>query len=378
MTDTRDIDIMRREIETIPDVVERQIRDQMPMIAELVQRLPGVASFGQEPPHVVLTGCGDSYFSGVATRLAFQEYGDVSARAIEALEFARYDVEGPANAAQRRVLIAVSYSGEVGRTIEAARAARAQGWHTIAITGRPDGRLAGVVDEVLLLDVPTLDTAPGTTTYVSLLVALSLTAAELAGARGRDDRRAELLAAVQAMPGLASQTLAMSASSSEALADVLADAALPTFLGAGPSRATAHFGAAKVFEGIQRPAIVEHLEEWAHLQYFASGPSMPTVVVAPDGPSLSRAEQLLAEMRFIETPGVLVTDRPDRGGPDVLIMPFATGAPEALSPLLSCLPIAYGVALLAARMSTSSYGFNSEEHEREHYETIHHLGPFED
>lgn len=178
------------------------------------------------------------------------------------------------------------------------------------------------------------------------------------------------------MPDLAGRTLGMAASPSEALPDGLADAALPTFIGAGPSLATAHFGAAKVLESIQRPALAEHLEEWAHMQYLTSGPSMPTVVVAPDGPSLSRAGQLLAEMRFIETPAVLVTDRPDLAGADVLVIPFAPGAPEALTPMLLCLSVAYGVALLATRLGTRSYGSRSEEQEREHYETIHHLGPF--
>jgi glucosamine 6-phosphate synthetase-like amidotransferase/phosphosugar isomerase protein len=256
-------------------------------------------------------------------------------------------------------------------------AARARGWHTLAVTGRPDGRLAGVVDDALILDVPTLGTSPGTSTYVSMLVALSLIAAELAGAAGLDERQADLVRALQAIPGLARQTHAMSAASSEMLAEVLSDAALPTFLGAGPSLATAHFGAAKVLESIQRPALAEHLEEWAHMQYFTSGPSMPTVVVAPEGPSLSRAERLLAEMHFIGTPTVLVTDRPDRAGRNTLAIPFAQGAPETLTPMLSCLPIAFGVALLAARLGTRSYGFRSEEHEREHYETIHDLGPIE-
>ena len=374
MTDARDIGIMRREIESIPDVIDRQIRDLGPHVAELLERLRH-SGLDDGPLRVVVTGCGDSYFAGIASRLAFSEIAGTDAVPTEALEFARYEAGDPTRGDLRRILIAVSYSGEVGRTIEAAMVARARGWRTIAVTGRLDGRLAGVVDDVLTLDVPTLGTSPGTSTYVSMLVALALIAAKLAEARGRNQAHAQLLGSLRAVPELAQRTLSMSAASAETLAGLLRDAELPTFLGAGPSLATAHFGAAKIFESVQRPALAEHLEEWAHEQYFVSGPTMPTIVVAPQGPSRSRADELLSEMRFIETPGVLVTD--DRAGvdPGVSVLPFAAGAPEALSPLLSCLPIAYAVALLATQLGTRSYGFRSEAHEREHYETIHRLGP---
>jgi fructoselysine-6-P-deglycase FrlB-like protein len=374
MTDTRDIGIMRREIETIPDVIDRQTQDVGPQVAELVERL-GRSGLDDGPLRVVVTGCGDSYFAAMASRLAFSEIAGTDAAAIEALEFARYEAGEQTPSDLRRILIAVSYSGEVGRTIEAAMVARARGWHTIAVTGRPDGRLAGVVDDVVGLDVPTLDTSPGTTTYVSLLVALALIASELAEARGRSQAHARFLESLRMVPELAQQTLSMSATAAEGLAELLRDAELPMFLGAGPSLATAHFGAAKIFEGVQRPALVEHLEEWAHLQYFVSGPKMPTIVVAPHGPSRSRADELLSEMHFIETPGVLVTDDSVGVDPAVRVLPFAAGAPEALSPLLSCLPLAYAVALLATQLGTRSYGFQSEAHEREHYETIHRLGP---
>jgi fructoselysine-6-P-deglycase FrlB-like protein len=103
MTDVRDIDIMRREIETIPDVLERQIRDQGPLVAELVRQLPGVRGSGQEPGRVVITGCGDSYFSGIATRLAFEAYAGVSAQPTEALEFARYEVRSPAGSQGKQI-----------------------------------------------------------------------------------------------------------------------------------------------------------------------------------------------------------------------------------------------------------------------------------
>ena len=40
--------------------------------------------------HIYITGCGDSYFAGLAARYAFARYAGVPTEALEALEFGRY------------------------------------------------------------------------------------------------------------------------------------------------------------------------------------------------------------------------------------------------------------------------------------------------
>src|SRR5207237_1961795 len=103
----------------------------------------------------------------------------------------------------------------------------------------------------------------------------------------------------------AGKTLDASAEPARRAAGLIATAPITTFLGAGPSRASAAFGAAKLFEGPQRYGVVQDLEEWAHEQYFVSGPTTPTVVVAPVGASRDRAAELLAELAFIGAPAIL-------------------------------------------------------------------------
>ena len=101
--------------------------------------------------------------------------------AVHALDLARYDVRylPPASA-----VLAISYSGKVGRTIEAAAQAAAFGVPVIALTGQADGPLAAAADRILPIDVPTLGFSPGTSTYIGMLCTLI----ELARRTSRDSR----------------------------------------------------------------------------------------------------------------------------------------------------------------------------------------------
>ena len=364
--DKRSILVMRDEIATIPDVIAEQVARLRPALRALADDI------GRGLEDLVLTGCGDSHYAGIATRLAFQRATGLRVAATEALEFVRYDVRYiPAEPLP--ALIAVSYSGEVGRTIEAAETARDMGWRTIAFTGRPDGRLARSVAAPILMEVPTLGFSPGTSTYVAMLSALLVLAAELARVRGRARQADALDDALARAPDLARATLALSEEPARRAAELLAQAPASTFIGAGPSRATAAFGAAKLFEGPQRHGVVQDLEEWAHEQYFISGPATPVVVVAPAGASRDRAGELLAEMAFIGAPSILVSDVVDDAAAlsAAVRLPIAAGLDEDTSPLLTCLPLAQAAFFVAEWLGTRSYGFPSVEHEQEHYATIH-------
>ncbi len=365
----RSIDVMRDELETIPGVIADQVERLTGPLADLVR-----ASGGAELPEIVLTGCGDSHFAGIAVTLAMERDAGVRCRALEALELTRYGVRYvPVPPSHPPLLLAISYSGEAGRTIEAASTARRFGWQVAALTGRPEGRLAGAATAPIVMDVPTLGFSPGTSTYVAMVTASLVLARELARTRGRYDAVERIGEALDDAPRLARETLALATSPAMEVAALMSRSPITTFLGAGPHRASAEFGAAKLFEGPQRYGVAQQLEEWAHEQYFVSGPTTPVVVIAPTGASRDRAGELLAEMAFIGVPSVLVTDEVDdaiaRSATHVL--PIARGLDEAYTPLLTCLPLALSAYFLAERLGTRSYGFPSPEHEREHYDTIH-------
>lgn len=357
-----DIGVMRREIGMIPDVISDVLDDAGGQITALAKRL---AARGVR--HLWLTGCGDSAFAGQAAELAFQRHSGLTAHPVHALDLARYRARAlPPGSA----VLALSFSGKVGRTTEAAIQARRLGHHVVALTGAADGPLARASDEVLPLAVPTLGFSPGTSSYVAMLGTLLRLATALAGLSG--DAR-ELTEPLARLPGQAGQTLAAAAEPALAAAEALLGAPWVAFLGAGPNEATARFAAAKLFEGPQQLGVATNIEEWAHEEYFVTSAGDPVVLVNPAGAGHDRGLEILSELRFIGTRPVLISDQPlpAGGAPGELLLPLAGPVPEELSPVTACLPAALTGFHMARLSGKQSYNFPGDAARQEHYETIH-------
>jgi sugar/nucleoside kinase (ribokinase family)/fructoselysine-6-P-deglycase FrlB-like protein len=351
--DAYGIEVMRREIAMIPDVIAGQLADADGQVGDLADWLAG-----RGIEHLYLTGCGDSAFAGVAASLAFRRHSRLDVHAVHALDLARYRVRylPPASA-----VLAISFSGKVGRTTEAALQAAAFGYPVIALTGSADGQLASAADRILPVDVPTLGFSPGTSTYIGMLCKLIELALRTSGSTSARPIRE----ACEQLPGQAAKTLDWCDDAASELAAGMASARFVTFLGAGPNEATARFGAAKLFEGSQQVALAANVEEWAHEEYFITTAGDPVVVVAPTGAGLNRAW----EIQFIGAQANVVSDMEPPGLAGHLRL--ATGAPEELSPVLAALPLAQLGFHLARQAGKRSYNFPSAEARAEHYDTIH-------
>lgn len=315
--------------------------------------------------HLYMVGCGDSAFAGEAAALAFQKHTGIHAEGIHALDFARYRVR---YLPRRSVVICISFSGKVGRTIEAAIQARRFGHRVLVLTGTADSPLARAADDTLLLSVPTLGYSPGTSTYLAILAALLDLAITWGGLRGNDTTYARSL--LWSAPDLARQTLEAAQQPVQALAERLAQLEWFTFLGGGPNLATAHFGAAKLFEGPRKLGVATNIEEWAHEQYFISGAGTPVFLIAPGGASSDRAGEILSELRYIGSDSVWISDAEPPVAPGTLL-PLAPGLPEELSPLLAALPLSLFAFHLTQASGQERFEFPSPEAAQEHYETIH-------
>lgn len=356
------IDVMRREIAMIPDIVAAAVDDADGHIRSLAKRL-----LAHGTDHLWLTGCGDSAFAGQAAALAFDKHTDLTPHPVHALDLARYQArylpEGSA-------VVGVSFSGKVGRTTEALVQASRLGHPTYALTNAPDMPLARSADAVVPLDVTTLGFSPGTSTYIAMLGSLLRLAAALSELTRGDET---LLRALADLPEQVSRTLALAADPALPVAELLLGRPRVTYLGAGPNEATARFGAAKLFEGPQQLGISTNLEEWAHEEYFVTTPDDVVVLVNPSGAAYDRGEEILAELRYVGARPVVVSDRGSTA-PDndrELHLAVADGVPEEISPVTTALPLAlvgYHVARLAGKQS---YNFPSDEAKAEHYETIH-------
>jgi glucosamine--fructose-6-phosphate aminotransferase (isomerizing) len=355
--DAYGIEVMHREIATIPDVIAGGLADPGGHVQELADWLAG-----RGIEHLYLTGCGDSAFAGLAASLAFRRHSRLRVHPVHALDLARYLVRylPPASA-----VLAISFSGRVGRTTEAARQAAAFGHPVIALTSNPEGQLAAAADRILPIDVPTLGFSPGTSTYVGMLCTLI----DLALRTSRAGGKGTIRSACEQLPGQAAKTLDWCDAPASGAAARMASARFVTFLGAGPNEATARFGAAKLFEASQQIAVATNIEEWAHEEYFITRPGDPVVLVAPSGAAHDRAGEILSELRFVRADATVISDTepPEPAGH----LRLAAGAPEELSPVLAALPLAQLGFHLARQTGKRSYNFPSPQAREEHYDTIH-------
>jgi fructoselysine-6-P-deglycase FrlB-like protein/sugar/nucleoside kinase (ribokinase family) len=354
------VDTMREEIAMIPRLMAEQLEMLTGSLRTLARELRTAGI-----KHLYLTGCGDSAFAGAATALAFQKHARVDAEGLHALDFARYRVR---YLPEYSAVACISFSGKVGRTIEAARQARRFGHRVLVFTGNTDSPLAKEATDVITLSVPPLGYSPGTSTYLAILLALLNLA--VAWGEVNENDSASMRALLQMVPDLAHRTLEEGHQPVEGLAERMVKHNWMTFIGAGPNLATAHFGAAKLFEGPQKLGVATNIEEWAHEEYFVSGTGTPVFLIAPSGASFDRATEILSELNFIGADPVFISDTRPQGMPATFI-PVVTGLPEEFSPLLTALPLSLFAFYLTRARGQERFEFPSTQAAQEHYETIH-------
>ncbi len=328
-----------------PFTVYQQVKERL--------ALPGL------PARVYLVGCGDSWYCGLATRLAFEAWAGVPTESLQALEFSRYY---SAFAPQNSLVVAISNSGRIARTVEAVLQARANGQYTVAGTSALDSRIAQAAEVTLDLGYAERRFAPGTSSYVASLMVLycvALRLAELAGALTAAGVQAKLEAIAAEADGM-QRTVEANKPVMESLGERarLSDKAI--FIGGGPNYGTAFFSRAKVIEAARAYASGQELEEWAHEQYFVTDKDTYTFVIAPPGASLDRArEQLWAANEMGSTTvAVCAASDLETGGQAKVHAPVFSGGDEILSPLSYCIPGELFAFFLAVSKNVKMLGFD--------------------
>lgn len=330
---------------------------------------------------IFLTGCGDSYFAALAVRLFYDKYVGLPVEPVEGMEFSRY--VAPYAVSEDALVVAISNSGRVSRTVEAAIQSRRRGALTIAATAYADRPLAQEADAVILGSLPNvrdtlanLETAvsdgalsddvwdlsePGAAqrlarqigiggsfqllmlglgAYFASLLILYLIGLRLAVLCGRlTTGQAEQL------KGLLIRSVDDVTVTADRLQEPVARLARTfrrhdtfLFLGSGPSYATALLAAAKLFEQPHLNGVPQQLEEWAHQQFFFTRPAGPPIfVIVPPGESRDRALEQIEGSRRVGATVVAICDADDEEiiGRVEHLLPISTHRPEGSSETLS-------------------------------------------
>ena len=335
---------MHQQIDTLPQLV-RDIARPFDQSAR--------GTFDFELCHAVkriyLVGCGDSYHAPVGAELAFHLLAGVPTQAVSALTFSRYVVSFlPPTGPKTNLVIAVSVSGVVSRTIEALRLARQMGATAVALTGAPDKPLAQEAGKVFQTTVPPLPDelqgmiVPGVRSYLASQMGLYSAAIRIGEVRGHlttaqaDALRAELA-------GLADVMEATIAACEPAVRDLVErwrDAPEFVFVGAGPLYGVAMFSAAKLLEASGDPALAQETEEWAHLQYFGTRPDTPTVFISAADRDADRMAEVARAAQAIgrRTVGILPAGEKAISAYLDAVLPVQGPVRECFAPLVYSIP----------------------------------------
>ncbi|MGH8065740.1 MAG: SIS domain-containing protein [Candidatus Entotheonellia bacterium] len=314
------------------------IRDNLDALDDLVRsNLPRDAC--RRWTHVLLTGCGDSYYAGLACELGIETWTGLPVDVHPSLQGGRYAIPSMRPPA---VVFSVSYSGRVSRTIETVVLARAQGLDTVAVSGNPESPITREARWILAHQLQTSGQTPGVRSYTQAQLFLMLAAIYIGECREVLDRN-QAVALKGALRGTA-DILEASLDETNRLARTLAeqwrDMGQFLIIGGGPSYANALFSAAKLVEACGVNAIGQDLEEWAHIQFFLRTPRLPTLLLAPPGRCFDRVLELAGMIQGLSGLATVVGLHDEGALKDQAAYYFGINGKvdEALSPLLTSMP----------------------------------------
>jgi glutamine---fructose-6-phosphate transaminase (isomerizing) len=320
-------------------------RDAWPKIRATATGLPSLPYRS-----IVLTGCGDSYYGAQALRALVEEAAGIPVLALPAMEAATYP---PLLLDERSLLVAISVSGKVERTIEAVANHRSRGGATSAITAYGDSDVAAVADCAIATGLRgTPGPVPGTANFLGSMLGILGIAAELAERAGRGASwTREVETTLMRIDGIV-------ADSERHARAVAADMGLPLCsLGSGPDLGIAWYGVAKFIEAAAAFGVGQDLEEWAHEQYFTTGPETTVFIHATTSLSIPRAQRVAASV--LKVGGRLVTIGPERLGLTGERHWATPPVPEALQPLVAWVPMAVAARTYALQAGRSPFGIDT-------------------
>ncbi|MDE2951706.1 MAG: SIS domain-containing protein [Chloroflexota bacterium] len=302
---------MHQQIDTLPDLIRAIVK---PFDASARRAFDFETCTSVK--RIYLVGCGDSHHAPVGAELAFHQLTGLPTQALSSLPFSRYTAGFlPDTGPGANLVICVSVSGEVSRTIEALDLAGKAGATAVALTGNPGGPLGAVAETVFETAVPPLPdelagmVVPGIRSYLASQIALLLAALRIAEVRGSlttaaADAERE---AIAALADAVEETIQVCEPVVDDLVERWRGARLFEFVGAGPLYGVAMFSAAKVLEASGDAALAQETEEWSHLQYFAGDADTPLILLSAGQFDADRMAEVARAAQSISRPVALVS-----------------------------------------------------------------------
>lgn len=355
-------DLMMNEIKAQAELFDRCSTDLIGQARALVR------SFDRNIDKVFVTGCGDSYFAGIACREAFLRLAKLPCQVHQAMEFSRYIC--PVEVDSNSLVLTISASGKVARTRECALRASQVGAISVAVTSNNNTPVAKVADRAFVVDIPNvIGMAPGTRSYCASQLALICMAIAL-GQERKCINEAHIAKLLSDIAQIGRSVTATVDNNSELISKYVdyyfkeGCANMPKLyhiLGSGPNSATAQFGSMKLLESCSFTAIPTGIEEWAHSQYFTTDINTHVIFVAPKGESRDRALEVLKAVSVVDGKSIVICQEDDhqlRAAADISFCISTEGdIAEWLSHLIYAVPLEMLALALSKKLNRAGLDF---------------------
>jgi glucosamine--fructose-6-phosphate aminotransferase (isomerizing) len=263
---------------------------------------PGILQDAEEAIHpwidqveqIYLCGCGDSHHAAVGLEFAFDLWSGRNVRVAPAMYMSRYLIPRLTAPSGNTLVIGISSSGEVARTLEAINLANQVGAVTLAFTSNDESSLAQTARASLKIPAPSYP-GPGLISYVSSLMKGYALCAALAD----PVICKEICLCMDELPRLLDEWIPVSMERGIKFAENPQIRKGCLFVAGGSLHGSALFAAAKIIESAGTYAWAQELEEWAHLEYFCNPAQMPTWFLTAGGRTKSREQELFQAARII-------------------------------------------------------------------------------
>lgn len=295
---------------------------------------------------VQIVGTGTAYIAGLLTKYAIEDLAKIPVAVDVASEW-RYRPQPPDG---RTLMVAISQSGETADTLAAARLARTQGSHLLALTNVVGSTLSLEADAVINMHAGPEVCVVATKTFVNQVACGLLLAMRLAQARGtlgEADRR-ELGAALRAVPAIQRQILGLEESIAS-LGRWLAGYQSAIYVGRGYNYPTAMEAALKLKEVSYVHAEAHPAGELKHGPIALLDEGMPVVAFATESVTREKIRSNVQESKARQSPILAIVNDGDStldGVADHIIQ--VPRLPEMVAPLTTALVgqlLAYHAAL---------------------------------
>ncbi len=364
---SKSMEIMAEEISAQAKLFELCGDDLIAQTEAILER----TKLANKVDRVYITGCGDSWCAGIACRDFFFKTTKLPVEVHQAIEFSRYVC--PAEVSENSIVLSISSSGRVARTVECAMRAKEKHALSIGVTRAADSKLAAAADEKIVVNIPdVVGIAPGTQSYIASILAIMTFAIALGKNRGTISQQQvdEIFATIaklnEAMKLTVKTNFELIKKYIAAYTKEGSYAKIDMFhiLGSGPNWGTAQFGSMKLLEASGFDSIPQGVEEWAHTQYFTTRPGTHTVVIAPRGESRERVLEVLQAVGVMDGKRIVIGEEHDdelaRSADIYLPICGMDYIPEEYSPLIYPIPLELMALHMSEALGVQAFEFDAK------------------